>query len=30
MAELVVHPRARRRGIGGAMARAALDKTSGQ
>jgi mycothiol synthase len=30
MAELAVHPRARRRGIGSAMARAALDKTSGQ
>jgi mycothiol synthase len=30
MAELAVHPRARRRGIGSAMARAALDKTFGQ
>lgn len=30
MAELAVHPRARRRGIGSAMARAALGKTSGQ
>ncbi|MGB9226223.1 mycothiol synthase [Mycobacterium sp.] len=30
MAELAVHPRARRRGIGSAMARAALDKTSGR
>jgi mycothiol synthase len=30
MAELVVHPRARRRGIGAAMARAALAKTAGQ
>ncbi|OSC39094.1 mycothiol synthase [Mycobacterium decipiens] len=29
MAELVVHPRARRRGIGAAMARAALAKTAG-
>lgn len=29
-AELVVHPRARRRGIGTAMARAALAKTAGQ
>lgn len=30
MAELVVHPQARRRGIGAAMARAALAKTAGQ
>ena len=30
MAELVVHPRARRRGIGSAMARATSAKTSGQ
>ena len=30
MAELVVHPKARRRGIGAAMARAALAKTAGQ
>ncbi|EUA51660.1 mycothiol synthase [Mycobacterium xenopi 3993] len=30
MAELVVHPRARRRGIGTAMARAALAKTGGR
>jgi mycothiol synthase len=30
MAELVVHPQARRRGIGGAMIRAALAKTAGQ
>jgi mycothiol synthase len=30
MAELVVHPQARRRGIGTAMARAALAKTAGQ
>jgi mycothiol synthase len=30
MAELVVHPRARRRGIGAAMARAALAKTAGR
>lgn len=30
MAELVVHPRARRRGIGAAMARAALNRTGGQ
>jgi mycothiol synthase len=29
MAEMVVHPRARRRGIGAAMARAALTKTGG-
>lgn len=29
MAELVVHPRARRRGIGAAMGRAALTKTAG-
>lgn len=29
MAELVVHPRARRRGIGAAMARAALARTAG-
>ena len=30
MAELVVHPQARRRGIGGAMAQAALSKTVGR
>ncbi|BBY05744.1 mycothiol acetyltransferase [Mycobacterium noviomagense] len=30
MAELVVHPHARRRGVGTAMARAALAKTAGQ
>jgi mycothiol synthase len=30
MAELVVHPHARRRGIGAAMARAALARTAGQ
>jgi mycothiol synthase len=30
MAELVVHPRARRGGIGAAMARAALDKAAGR
>lgn len=30
MAELVVHPRARRRGVGTALARAALAKTDGQ
>jgi mycothiol synthase len=30
MTELVVHPQARRRGIGAAMARAALAKTAGQ
>lgn len=30
MAELVVHPQARRRGIGAAMARAALAKTAGR
>lgn len=30
MAELVVHPQARRGGIGSAMARAALDKTAGR
>jgi mycothiol synthase len=30
MAELVVHPHARRRGVGAAMARAALDRTAGQ
>jgi mycothiol synthase len=30
MAELVVHPRARRRGIGAAMVRAALARTAGQ
>jgi mycothiol synthase len=30
MAELVVHPRARRRGIGSALIRAALSKTRGQ
>jgi mycothiol synthase len=30
MAELVVHPDARRRGVGAAMARAALDRTAGQ
>ncbi|OBJ54233.1 mycothiol synthase [Mycobacterium sp. 1423905.2] len=30
MAELVVHPEARRRGIGTALARAALDKTGGR
>ncbi|QUR68968.1 mycothiol synthase [Mycobacterium spongiae] len=30
MAELVVHPEARRRGIGGALARAALVKSGGQ
>ncbi|WP_375482652.1 mycothiol synthase [uncultured Mycobacterium sp.] len=30
MAELVVHPHARRRGVGAAMARAALDRTCGQ
>ncbi len=30
MAELVVHPQARRRGIGATMARAALEKTAGR
>jgi mycothiol synthase len=30
MAELVVHPQARRRGIGGGMVRAALSKTAGR
>lgn len=30
MAELVVHPRARRRGVGAALARAALDRTGGR
>ncbi|MEZ0363161.1 mycothiol synthase [Mycobacterium sp. pUA109] len=30
MAELVVHPRARRRGVGAALARAALDRTAGR
>lgn len=30
MAELVVHPQARRRGVGAAMARAALSKTAGR
>ncbi|SPM34465.1 mycothiol synthase, partial [Mycobacterium rhizamassiliense] len=30
MAELVVHPQARRRGIGAAMARAALDRAAGR
>ncbi|MEB3030205.1 mycothiol synthase [[Mycobacterium] nativiensis] len=30
MAELVVHPHARRRGIGGALARAALERTAGR
>lgn len=30
MAELVVHPHARRRGVGATLARAALDRTAGQ